>query len=369
MSTETRRRIVLASRASQLAQIQTHIVLDTLKTAFPDREFGTSFMSTQGDKDLSRALYLLGGKSLWTKELEVALLNGEVDMLVHSLKDVPTALPDGCALGAILEREYGEDSLVVKKGYTTADGGTVRTLDDLPAGAVIGTSSVRRVAQLKRRYPDLVFKDVRGNLQTRFAKLDDPDGPYTSLILAKAGLLRLGFGDRVTSDIVPPTLFHAVGQGALAVEIRADDAEARTLCDALTHWQTSWRCLAERACLRVLEGGCSVPVGVHSELVPNPKASPAAEGGGGDVSTARLRLVGTITAVDGQRHVEQEIEREVKSAEEAEELGAQVARLLIEAGGREILDDVAKDRERRGADQAKETEGAVTDGENTPSSR
>lgn len=166
MSTETRRRIVLASRASQLAQIQTHIVLDALKTAFPDREFGTSFMSTQGDKDLTRALYLLGGKSLWTKELEVALLDGEVDMLVHSLKDVPTVLPDGCALGAILERECGEDSLVVKKGYTTADGGIARTLDDLPAGAVIGTSSVRRVAQLKRRYPDLVFKDVvRGSLQ------------------------------------------------------------------------------------------------------------------------------------------------------------------------------------------------------------
>jgi len=159
MSAENRR-IVLASRASQLAQIQTHIVLDTLKAAFPNRDFGTSFMSTQGDKDLSRALYLLGGKSLWTKELEVALLAGEVDMLVHSLKDVPTPLPDGCALGAILEREHGEDSLVVKRGYTTVDGGTVRSLDDLPVGAVIGTSSVRRVAQLKRRYPNLVFKDV-----------------------------------------------------------------------------------------------------------------------------------------------------------------------------------------------------------------
>ena len=160
MSANTENRhIVLASRASQLARIQTHIVLDALKTAFPDRTFDTSFMSTQGDKDLSRALYLLGGKSLWTKELEVALLNGEVDMLVHSLKDVPTAMPEGCALGAILEREYGEDSLVVKKGYTVA-GRTVHTLDDLPAGAVIGTSSVRRVAQLKRRYPDLVFKDV-----------------------------------------------------------------------------------------------------------------------------------------------------------------------------------------------------------------
>ena len=153
------RPIVLASRASQLARIQTHIVLDALKAAFPDHVFDTSFMSTQGDKDLSRALYLLGGKSLWTKELEIALLKGEVDMLVHSLKDVPTAMPEGCALGAILEREYGEDSLVVKKGYTV-DRRAVRTLDDLPAGAVIGTSSVRRVAQLKRRYPDLAFKDV-----------------------------------------------------------------------------------------------------------------------------------------------------------------------------------------------------------------
>jgi hydroxymethylbilane synthase len=166
MSSEIRR-IVLASRASQLAQIQTHIVLDALKAVFPDQAFDTSFMSTQGDKDLSQALYLLGGKALWTKELEVALLAGEVDMVVHSLKDVPTAMPEGCTLGAILEREYGEDSLVVKKGYTV-EGRTVRSLDDLPAGAVIGTSSVRRVAQLKRRYPDLVFKDVvRLPLKTR----------------------------------------------------------------------------------------------------------------------------------------------------------------------------------------------------------
>jgi len=195
--------------------------------------------------------------------------------------------------------------------------------------------------------------------QTRFDKLDNPDGPYATLILAKAGLLRLGYGDRVTSDIVPPTLFHAVGQGALAVEIRADDAEARSLCDALTHWQTSWRCLAERACLRVLEGGCSVPVGVHSELVPDDYSPTAAEGGsvsGGDVRAARLRLVGTITAVDGGRHVEQEIARVVRSPEEVEELGAQLARALVEAGGREILDEVAKDRERRSAGQATGTE-------------
>jgi hydroxymethylbilane synthase len=165
------------------------------------------------------------------------------------------------------------------------------------------------------------------------------------LVLAKAGLVRLGFGNRVTSDIVPPTLFHAVGQGALAVEIRADDADARRLCDALTHWQTSWRCLAERAFLRVLEGGCSVPVGVHSELLP----------AAGDARQGRLRLVGTITALDGQRHVEREIEQDVNSAERGEELGAQLAEALVEAGGREILDEITRDRERRAGEMEEES--------------
>jgi hydroxymethylbilane synthase len=172
------------------------------------------------------------------------------------------------------------------------------------------------------------------------------------LILAKAGLLRLGFADRVTSDIVPPTLYHAVGQGALAVEIRANDAEARRLCSALVHWQTSWRCLAERACLRVLEGGCSVPVGVHSELVPVPTSPEGQEAAGkGETSpTARLRFVGTITAVDGSHHVERDMERLVTSPDQAEELGAQVAKDLMYIGGREILEQVAKDREQRAAE-------------------
>ena len=164
------------------------------------------------------------------------------------------------------------------------------------------------------------------------------------MILAKAGLVRLGFDDRVTSDIIAPTLFHAVGQGALAVEIRTDDAEARRLCDALTHWQTSWRCLAEREFLRVLEGGCSVPVGVHSELLP----------AAGDARQGKLRLVGTITALDGQRHVQQEIERDVSSPEQGEKLGAQLAKALVDSGGGEILNEITKDRERR-AGEAEES--------------
>ena len=148
------RTFVLASRASQLAKIQTYIVRDALVSTYPSHSFKTSFMSTSGDANQSQALYLLGGKALWTKELEVALKDGEVDLLVHSLKDVPTVLPEGCEIGAILEREDPVDSLVVKKGLEW------RTLEDLPKGSVVGTSSVRRVAQLKRKFPGLVFQDV-----------------------------------------------------------------------------------------------------------------------------------------------------------------------------------------------------------------
>ncbi|KAI0035249.1 porphobilinogen deaminase [Vararia minispora EC-137] len=338
MATDTRRTFVLASRASTLAKIQTEIAQRALEAAHPDVAFGTSFMNTQGDKNQSQALYLLGGKALWTKELEVALLDGTVDMLVHSLKDVPTTLPPGCALAAILEREDPVDSLVVKKGLLVG-GREVRSLVDLPDGAVVGTSSVRRVAQLRRQYPGLIFQDVRGNLNTRMAKLDDPSGPYSAIILAKAGMVRLGFGDRLTADLPAPTLFHAVGQGALGIEIRADDAEAARLCATLTHWETHWTCSAERACLRVLEGGCSVPVGVHSTFVVESAAQ----------RRATLTLVGTITSLDGGVHVQEELKALVTSLAEAEDVGARLAHTLIANGGRAILDDITKDRARRAA--------------------
>ncbi|KAF8628802.1 hypothetical protein AX15_003717 [Amanita polypyramis BW_CC] len=328
------RTFVLASRASQLAQIQTNIVLAALQAAYPPSDdpsvpkFATSFMATAGDKNQSQALYLLGGKSLWTGELEIALKEDRVDMLIHSLKDVPTSLPDGCVIGAILEREDPVDSLVVKNGAPW------KTLEDLPAGSVVGTSSVRRVAQLKRNFPNLQFLSVRGNLNTRLAKLDAPDGPYAALILAKAGLVRLNMGDRITSDITPPTLLHAVSQGALGVEIRSNDAKAVELCRHLTHWPTQYRCLAERACLRVLEGGCSVPVGVTSLLRPGITGAQSGE----------LSLTGCVTSIDGLSHVEQTLKRDVESQADAEELGVEVAKALLEAGAKRILDGVNKDR-------------------------
>jgi hydroxymethylbilane synthase len=166
------------------------------------------------------------------------------------------------------------------------------------------------------------------------AKLDAEDSPYAALILAKAGVLRLGWKDRISSDIAPPTLFYAVSQGALAVEIRMGDAQSRALCRAITHWQTEWRCAAERACLRVLEGGCSVPVGVNTELVEE-----------GERKT--LKITGCVTSLTGDLHVEHALEEAVASVDDAEAVGARLAKVLIETGAREILDDITKDREKR----------------------
>ncbi|KAF8238431.1 hypothetical protein L208DRAFT_1375214 [Tricholoma matsutake] len=368
------RTFTLASRASQLAQIQTNIVLATLQALFPPPSesthehapvpiFKTSFMATSGDKNQSQALYLLGGKALWTKELEVVLREGAVDMIIHSLKDVPTTLPEGCVIGAILEREDPVDSLVVKCGKSW------KSLEDLPGGSVVGTSSVRRVAQLKRNFPKLKFLDVirlhptsvawksvnmflasaqslysdRLNRNTRFAKLDAPDGPYAALILARAGIVRLGMSDRITSDLRPPILYHAVSQGALAVEVRSDDIEAIELCKKLNHWETEWKCLAERACLRVLEGGCSVPVGVSSAL----------EVDASETRAGVLTLTGCVTAINGDVHVEHTLKNRVGSAEQAEEVGKGLARVLLDSGAKKVLDDINKDRNRRVEDASK----------------
>lgn len=198
--------------------------------------------------------------ALWTKELEVALLSGQVDAIVHSLKDVPTEFPPGCELGAVLEREDPTDALVVKEGLSYT------SLDEMPDGSVIGTSSVRRVAQLRRKFPRLKFADVRGNLGTRLKKLDAADNNYTALILASAGLIRIGLGHRITAAVASPTLYHAVGQGAIGVEIRAGDRRSRDIIGSLECWKTSWRTRAERMMLKVLEGGCSVPVGCETKI-------------------------------------------------------------------------------------------------------
>ncbi len=307
------RTIRIGSRKRQLALVQTHWVQAQLQKAFPDRTFEVHTMSTQGDKILDVALAKIGDKGLFTKELEVGMLNQDIDFAVHSLKDLPTRLPEGLMLGCVTDRENPADALVVHEKHKG------KQLDTLPEGAVIGTSSLRRLAQLRHHFPHFAFKDVRGNVITRLAKLDA--GEYDGLILAVAGLERLDLGDRVDQVIPAEISLHAVGQGALGIECRSDDAEILTILKALQHQPTADRCYAERAFLRELEGGCQVPIGVNTVL-------------NGDT----LTLTGIVASVDGQKVVKGEVSG---AAADPEALGIQLAHQLVEKGAKEILDEIS----------------------------
>ncbi|XGV99535.1 MAG: hydroxymethylbilane synthase [Leptolyngbya sp. BL-A-14] len=306
------RTIRIGSRKSQLALVQTHWVQAELQKAFPDRTFEVHTMSTQGDKILDVALAKIGDKGLFTKELEVGMISGDIDFAVHSLKDLPTRLPEGLVLGCVTERENPADALVVHEKHKD------KQLDTLPEGAVIGTSSLRRLAQLRHHYPHLSFKDVRGNLNTRLAKLDA--GEYDALILAAAGLQRLDMADRIHQVIPSDVSLHAVGQGALGIECRGDDSEVLTLLKALEHEPTAYRCYAERSFLRELEGGCQVPIGVNTLLE-------------GD----RLTLTGIVISLDGQKVAKDSVSG---LATEADAIGAELAQRLREQGAQEILDEI-----------------------------
>jgi hydroxymethylbilane synthase len=306
------RTIRIGSRKSQLALVQTYWVQEQLQKSFPDITFEVHTMSTQGDKILDVALAKIGDKGLFTKELELGMLNQEIDFAVHSLKDLPTNLPEELTLAAITERENPAGALVVHEKHKD------KQIDTMPVGAVIGTSSLRRLAQLRHKFPHFTFKDVRGNLNTRLAKLDA--GEYDALILAAAGLERLGMGDRVHQILPKEISLHAVGQGALGIECRADDSELISLLKAIEHSQTRDRCLAERAFLRDLEGGCQVPIGVNTEI-------------NGD----NLTLTGIVISVDGQKLVKDTVTGE---ANNAAALGTKLAHLLRQQGAQEILAEI-----------------------------
>ena len=308
----SQRTIRIGSRKSQLALVQTYWVQEQLQQSFPDMKFEVHTMSTQGDKILDVALAKIGDKGLFTKELETGMINQDIDFAVHSLKDLPTRLPEGLALAAITERENPADALVVHEKFKD------KQIDTLPPGAVIGTSSLRRLAQLRHHFPHLEFKDVRGNLNTRMAKLDA--GEYDALILAVAGLERLGMGDRVHQVIPNHISLHAVGQGALGIECRSDDIEVISLLKAIEHPNTRDRCLAERAFLRDLEGGCQVPIGVNTEI-------------NGD----NLTLKGIVISVDGQKMVQDTVSG---LASDAEKLGTELAQRLRQEGAQEILEEI-----------------------------
>lgn len=312
------RTIRIGSRKSQLALIQTYWVQEQLQKHFPDRTFEVQTMSTQGDKILDVALSKIGDKGLFTKELELGMLNNEIDFAVHSLKDLPTRLPEGLVLGVVTERENPADALVVHEQHKD------KQIDTLPEGAVIGTSSLRRLAQLRYHFPHLTFKDIRGNLNTRMAKLDA--GEYDAIILAVAGLQRLGMGERIHQILPPEISLHAVGQGALGIECRGDDAEILELLKAIEHAPTAQRCYAERAFLRQLEGGCQVPIGVNTQL-------------DGDA----LTLTGIVASVDGKRLVKDTISGD---ASEAEQLGNELAERMRQQGAQEILNEILAQIER-----------------------
>lgn len=306
------RTIRIGSRKSQLALVQTYWVQEQLQKAFPDRKFEVHTMSTQGDKILDVPLAKIGDKGLFTKELEAGMQSQEIDFAVHSLKDLPTRLPEGLILGCVTERENPADALVVHSKHKD------KQIDTLPAGAVIGTSSLRRLAQLRHHFPHLAFKDVRGNLNTRLQKLDA--GEYDAIILAVAGLHRLGMSDRVHQILPAEISLHAVGQGALGIECRADDTEVLSLLKALEHIPTRDRALAERSFLRELEGGCQVPIGVNTQL-----------------DGEQLTLTGIVASVDGQKVVKGTVSGK---ATDAEQLGIELAQKLRKQGATEILAEI-----------------------------
>ena len=302
----------IASRRSQLAMVQTNWVKAELEKAHPGLAISVEAMATQGDKILDVALAKIGDKGLFTKELEAQMLVGRAEIAVHSLKDLPTNLPEGLMLGCITEREDPADALAVNAKNAQYK------LDTLPAGSVVGTSSLRRLAQLRHHYPHLEFKDVRGNVITRLEKLDS--GEYDCLILAAAGLTRLGFGDRIHQIIPSEISLHAVGQGALGIECVEGSPEVLELIKVLEHTPTAARCLAERSFLRELEGGCQVPIGVNTVI-------------DGDT----LTLTGMVASLDGKRLIRDQASG---TTADAEAIGKQLADTLKGQGAGEILKEI-----------------------------
>ncbi|KAI3391909.1 hypothetical protein diail_6611 [Diaporthe ilicicola] len=324
----------VGTRRSGLALKQCEIVISSLSKTYPHINFETVTVSVMGDRDKTTPLPNLG-KGLWTSELEAMLTSSppELDMIVHSLKDMPTSLPDGCVLGCVTKREDPRDVVVFRASH----GGKYARLADLPAGAVVGTSSVRRSAQLRRKYPGLVFKDVRGNIDTRLRKCDDEALGYDAIILAAAGLLRMDVGHRIGQYLESTSegggMLHAVGQGALGIEVRSDDEATLSLLKGVLDTETMLACEAERTVMRTLEGGCSVPIGVETDWVP-----------GEDGRGQALRMRATVVSLDGSQGAETEVTQEVADAKAAEELGQKVASLLVEKGAGKILEAINKTR-------------------------
>ena len=305
----------IASRRSKLAMVQTLWVKEQLEKHIDNLEVSVEAMATQGDKILDVALAKIGDKGLFTKELEAQMLIGHADIAVHSLKDLPTNLPIGLTLGCITKREDPSDALVVNKKNE------IYQLESLPPGSIVGTSSLRRLAQLRYKFPHLNFKDIRGNVITRIEKLDAEE--FDCIILAAAGLKRLGFESRIHQIIPKEISLHAVGQGALGIECKSDDKEVLKIISILEDRVTSQKCLAERSFLRELEGGCQVPIGVNSSIKDD-----------------KLYLTGMVASIDGNRLIKDQSKGSIKYPEE---VGKKLAEKLKDQGADEILLEIFKE--------------------------
>jgi len=312
-ATAVPRKLVIASRESRLAMWQAEHVRAALQQYYPACDVSILGMTTRGDQILDRTLSKVGGKGLFVKELEVAMAEGRADLAVHSLKDVPMELPQGFALAAVMTREDPRDALVSSQ---------FGSLAEMPPGTVVGTSSLRREAALRARYPHLVIKPLRGNLDTRLGKLDR--GDYGAIILAAAGLKRLGLGARIRALLAPEDSLPAAGQGALGIEIRADRPELAAWLAPLNDRPTALAVAAERAVSRALGGSCQVPLAAHARW-----------------DGAQLRLDAFVALPDGSRCLRAAAVRQADSLEAAEQLGADVAGELLAQGASEILAAVA----------------------------
>ncbi len=303
------RTLRIATRKSPLALWQANFVKAQLEAIHPDLQVELVPMSTQGDKILDTPLAKVGGKGLFVKELETAMLEGRADIAVHSMKDVPVEFPEGLGLHTICEREDPRDAFVSNH---------FATLDALPLGAVVGTSSLRRQCQLRASRPDLEIRDLRGNVNTRLAKLDA--GEYDAIILAAAGLKRLEMAHRITAFIEPEQSLPANGQGAVGIECRLNDDAVKALLAPLEHTETRTRVLTERAMNRALQGGCQVPIGAYA-LVE------------GD----QIWLRGLVGSPDGSQMLHDEIRGPLA---DGESLGEALAERLLAAGADRILAEV-----------------------------
>ena len=307
---ENRNKIVIGSRGSKLALIQANLIKSQLEKANKEIEFAIEIIKTTGDKITDVPLAKIGNIGLFTKELENALLDKTVDLVVHSAKDMPTDIPDSLEIGAVTKREDPHDALISKDNVS---------LKNLPQNAKLGTSSLRRRSQALACRPDLEIVDLRGNLDTRLKKLEA--GDFDAILVAMAGLTRLGLADKASEIIPYDIMLPAVGQGALCIEIRENDEQIKNIIKILQHFDTRYEVMAERTLLHRLQGGCQIPIGAHAEII----------------FPVNLKMEAVVCSLDGTTIIRDSVEGKV---DDFSTMGIELANKLLGRGGRNILEDI-----------------------------